>query len=103
MKQPVENEDYQLVPVADDPDGWEVRLLTGPFPETIIRYGNVRLDGQDTEDDVQIRFGFAVISTPESDLTSENTDLQAFAGDVLHAIICQGLEDGTLMTKPRDK
>ena len=102
MKRPVENEDYQLVPVTDDPDGWDVRLLTGPYPETIIRYGNVHLDGRG-DDDVLIKFGFAVTSSPDPDLTSENAELQEFAGDVLHAIVCQGFEDGTLMTRPRDK
>lgn len=98
MYQPVEGTDFELVPVADDPDGWEVRLLTGPCPETVIRYANVQLDGRG-RDDVLLKYGFVIISSPTEDANPGNQELQAFVGDVLHSIIRQGFEDGTLLTK----
>lgn len=98
----IENTDYQLIPVEGDENGWNVRFLTGTYPESIIRYGNIVMDGK-TQADVNLRFDFMVINSPLDWLTSENIDLQIQAGDVLHAIIKTGIEDNSLITKDRNE
>ena len=68
-----ENVDYELVPV-DGPNemGWEIRILTGDFVETIIRYGQLRYH----EEDDNIHFDFFVTKSPDPDATENNVDLQ---------------------------
>lgn len=93
----VEGKDYELVPV-DHEDGWEVRLLEGPHPETVIRFANIQMDGRG-RDDVELKYNFYVMSSPNDELTNENVELQEYVGDILYTIIHYGLQDGSLITK----
>ena len=34
----LENKDYELVPSSDDSTVWHIRILTGDFTETIIKF-----------------------------------------------------------------
>ena len=97
-----EGKDYDLVPIQDDEDGWEVRLLEGPHPETVIRFANIQMDGRG-RDDVELRYSFVVVSSPDASLTHENVELQEYVGDVLYTIIHYGLQDGSLLTKEREQ
>ena len=103
MLQLVENTDYQLVPSKDDNDSWEVRFLTGPFPETVIQYGSVQLDGRDREQDVEIKFNFRIIESPDINLSTTNAALQEYAGDVLYMLVQQSIADGSLQSRETDK
>lgn len=103
MLQLVENVDYQLVPSKDDDDSWEVRFLTGPFPETVIQYGSVQLDGRGREDDVEILFNFRIIESPDLELSTTNVELQQYAGDVLQMLVLQSVKDGTLQSREVDE
>ena len=103
MLQLVENTDYQLVPSKDDNDSWEVRFLTGPFPETVIQYGSVQLDGRGREDDVEILFNFRIIESPDLELSTTNFELQQYAGDVLQMLVLQSVKDGTLQSREVDE
>lgn len=86
-----ENETYQLVP-SEDGDYWSVRFLEGQFAETIIQYGAIAVD-ENTDD--QLNFSFFIQSSPDTELTVDNVDLQLWAGDVLHEIIRDSLENQT--------
>jgi hypothetical protein len=44
-------------------------------------------------------FNFAVISSPDSELTPENIELQDFAGAVLEKIMANGLKEGSVVTR----
>ena len=35
----IELTDYELIPSEEDGQAWNVRLLTGPFTETVLRFG----------------------------------------------------------------
>lgn len=85
----IENTHYEFVPRADD--RWAVRLLEGDYPETIIEYGQVRID---TENDL-LRFDFDVEYSPDIELTSDDSDLQGYAASVLGAILTQSFSDGS--------
>ena len=93
MKQ-TENETFELIPLdGDEGDDWGVRIIEGAFPETVLKMGQVSMDG--TDDDPMISFNFTVISSPDSERTSENEDLQILAGDILQEIIRSAVENNT--------
>jgi len=80
-----ESKDYELIPLEDDADTWGVRILTGEFSETVIKYGNVGFEGEGK--DMVMKFNFDIISTPDEDLEVEtNTELQELARDILFTI-----------------
>ena len=80
-----ESKDYELIPLEDDTDAWGVRILTGEFSETVIKYGNVGFEGEG--DDMMMKFNFDIISTPDEDLEVEtNTELQELARDIIFTI-----------------
>tara|TARA_B100002019_G_scaffold9568_1_gene7557 strand:- start:3364 stop:3657 length:294 start_codon:yes stop_codon:yes gene_type:complete len=93
-----ENETYQLVPGGDGDQHWLVRFLEGPFAETIIQYGSISIN---EEDEGIMTFNFFVEQSPDSELTSENTDLQLWAGDVLQEIIRDAVVNETAILREK--
>ena len=93
----LELKDYELVPSDEDEQAWNVRLLTGPFNETVLRFGAISLNEEGV-----MTFNFHVVSSPDPELTTEMVDLQEYAGDVLQAIIRDGMETGSVITKEED-
>lgn len=90
-----ENVDYELV--AGENESWAIRVLTGEFIETVIAYGNTKIDG--TNDDPVMSFDFGVVSSPDEELDSENIDLQNLAGDILYSILNNSIKDGSLESR----
>lgn len=87
---------YELVATDNENEqAWDVRLLEGPHPETVIRYGNISFEGE--EKDACLKFNFMVQSSPNSELTEEDQDLQMFAADVLEDILLAAASDGSLV------
>jgi len=85
--------DYDLVPVSEEHrQAWDVRFLEGPFPETVIRFGNIAFDGEDG----CLHFNFMIQSTPDGDLNEDNTELQEHAANVLENILADAANDGSL-------
>jgi len=87
-----ENVTYSLVPGESGDQHWLVRLTEGPFAETVIQYGAIKLV---PEENGKISFNFFVESSPDPNLTSEDVDLQLWSGDVLEEILRQSLEEGS--------
>lgn len=48
-----------------------------------------------------MNFNFFVVSSPDPDLTSEDLGLQEYAGDLLQAIIRDGMETGSVVTREK--
>lgn len=96
LNKPCEGIDYKLVPVddADNDQAWDVLFLEGPFPETTIRYGAIKFDG---ERDC-LTFNFFVVQSPDPTLSSEYTELQEYAADVLEDILDNAVAKGQLVT-----
>lgn len=96
LDKPCEGTDYKLVPVddVDNDQAWDVLFLRGPFPETTIRYGAIKFDG---ERDC-LTFNFFVVQSPIEDLTSEVPELQEYAADVLEDILDNAIAKGQLVT-----
>ena len=76
-----ENVDYELIP--SEGENWDVRLLEGPFPETVVAFNQLRV----ADDGEHLRFNFDLVSSPNEDLTEENEELQQYMADVLNAIL----------------
>ena len=95
----IENTDYQLVlpEDVDNEQAWDVRILTGLFAETVIRFGNIVADGI-TESS---RFSFIVISSPDDELDETDEELQYVAGDILSSVLERGAQEGSLVLDER--
>jgi hypothetical protein len=76
-----ENEDYELIP--GEGENWDVRLLEGPFPETVVAFNQLKV----SDDEEYLSFNFDLVSSPDEELTEENVDLQQHLADVLNAIL----------------
>jgi hypothetical protein len=92
---------YSLIPIeeAHNQQAWAVRLLEGPHPETVIRLGNVAFD----PDGDCLKFNFMIESSPDSELTEDDSDLQNFVADVLEDILEKAIEDGSLATREKSE
>ena len=91
--------DYDLIPVEDSPNdqAWDFRILRGDFVETVIRYGNVAFDGKRD----CLTFNFVIVYTPDPDVTTEDTDLQEHAADILEDILETAHAEGWLVAKEK--
>ena len=90
MNKPIElkeNEDYELVP--NDNDGWDIRILTGDYVETVFTFGKIVV----MENEEGLSFDFEVVSTPDPDLTAEDWGLQKYVGNVLYDIITRSVRE----------
>jgi len=94
----IENTDYEMIPSEEAEYGWNVRILTGQYCETVIKFGTVRFN--EIEDNMS--FSFEVVSTPDPKSSTENVDLQIVAGEILEAVISTGLDEGSVIMKERD-
>ena len=94
----IENTDYEMIPSEEAEYGWNVRILTGQYCETVIKFGTVRFN--EIEDNMS--FSFEVVSTPDPKASTENVDLQIVAGEILEAVISTGLDEGSEIMKERD-
>lgn len=94
-----EDIDYELTPAEDveNEQAWDVRILRGPFTETVIRFGNIALN----ETEGCLNFNFMIISTPDETLTEDREDLQQFVGDILESVLENAIADGSLIENER--
>jgi hypothetical protein len=95
-----ENIHYEIIPQVDNEQGWDVRLLED-YPETVIRFGNVKFEGEDeNDDDGYLSFNFDIVSTPDGDLDVDNNlTFQQYCGRILSSIIEKSIVEGTLMAQ----
>ena len=91
--------DYELIPAeADNEQAWDLRILTGDFVETVIRYGNVSFDGAEK----CLKFNFRIMSSPDPELSTTFVPLQEHAADILEDILERSYAQGTLTTAEMD-
>ena len=90
-----ENKHYQIIPDKGDDQAWNVRILSGTFTETVLRYGVVKFNGKKKD----MTFNFDIVYTPDTELKISNLQLQEFAGIMLEQIMAQGFRDGEVITR----
>jgi len=87
---------YELVPTGNENEqAWAIRLLEGPHPETVVRFGNISFEGEG--ESACLKFNFVVESTPNPELTEDDEDLQMFVADVLEDVLTAAAADGSLV------
>lgn len=96
----IELKDYELIPAEEDDQAWAVRILSGDYVETVIRYGTISV--KEENDQGILSFDFTIVSSPDPDLTSDNKELQQYVGDVLQAVIRDGIESGSVLTRDKE-
>jgi len=79
MKQSV---DYELTP-DDKDDVWNIRIMTGEFIETVFQFGAVSV----TEDGENMSYSLTLVSSPDEDLTVDNTEFQDYCGKILISLL----------------
>jgi len=90
-----ENEHYEIIPDKGDDQAWNVRILSGMFTETVLRYGVVKFNGKEKN----MSFNFDIVYTPDTELKVSDLELQDFAGMMLEQIMAQGIRDGEVITR----
>ena len=76
--------DYELIPAKiENEQAWWVRLLSGPYVETVVSFGNLRVNGKEE----QIHFNFTVVESPIDGLSPDDVDFQNYVGSVLHDVL----------------
>ena len=93
----VENKDYEIIPDKGDEQAWNVRILSGTFTETVLKFGVVKFNGKGK--DKYMSFNFDIVYTPDTELTKDNVKLQEFAGVMLEQIMARGIEEGNVLTR----
>ena len=93
----IEDKHYQIIPDKGDDQAWNVRLLSGPYTETVLKYGVVKFNGKGK--DKYMSFNFDIIYTPDTELKKENVELQEFAGNLLEQVMARGIEEGNVITR----
>lgn len=92
----IELKDYELIPADGDDQAWAVRILTGDYVETVLQFQAISFN---RVAEGVMSFNFDVVSSPDPDLTTENVNLQEYAGDLLQAIIADGIETGSVIAR----
>ena len=90
-----ENKHYEIIPDKADDQAWNVRILSGTFTETVLRYGVVKFNGKKKD----MTFNFDIVYTPDTELEVSNKKLQEFAGIMLEQIMAQGIRDNEVITR----
>ena len=90
-----ENKHYEIIPDKGDDQAWTVRILSGTFTETVLRYGVVKFNGKKKD----MTFNFDIVYTPDTELNVSNKKLQEFAGIMLEQIMAQGIRDNEVITR----
>ncbi len=85
----VENEDYELIPSPDKNEYWWIRIKTGEFIESIISYGQIKVD----ESADHLKFDFTLHYSPDTELTVDDYNLQKYAGKILESVIMKNINE----------
>lgn len=87
-----ENKDYVLIPadgIDNNDQAWDIRITSGEFVETVVRFGNVAINGEENV----LNFNFTLISSPDEDLTEDSIELQKVVGDILHDVVERAVKE----------
>ncbi len=86
---------YEIIPDKADDQAWNVRMLAGPFTETVLKYGVIKFN----EIPKNMSFNFSIVYSPDTELTVDDLRLQDSAGAVLEKIMENGMKDGSVVSK----
>ena len=82
---------------SDTDDAWHVRILTGNYVETVVKFGSISFN----EVADHLSFNFTIVSSPDI-IIEDDKNLQEYCARVLEDIIEKGIEDGSVGMKDRN-
>ncbi len=85
-----ENKDYELVPAPDDSTVWHIRILTGDYTETIIKFDKIAFN--EVKD--HFTFNFTIVESPDQYLSIDDTNLHDVSARILEDVIERGHKEG---------
>lgn len=83
----VQNSDYELIP--GDNNFWQVRILTGPFIESVFVYDTVSFN----ERDLTVSFTYKLMYTPDQELDEADPEFQKTLSNILHSLMVGLLDE----------
>lgn len=83
----IENEDYELVP--NENDGWDIKLLTGDFAETIFNFGAIKV----ADDGETMKYSADIVYSPVDENFDENLEWHQLTGSILLSIMEQMIKN----------
>ena len=93
-----EGVDYELILNEEQDEHWSCRLLTGAFPETVIKFHKIAIN----ERDDNLSFNFHVLDTPDPEAHIDNVELQEVAGETLKSIFDTCIAEGSAKFTDRE-
>jgi len=94
-----ENKTYQLIPDTAHDQDWNIRILEGPYNESVLKFGGIAFN----EIEEHLSFDFHVVQSPDESLSEDDEDLQNFAAGLLEHVITVAIEKDELVMKEREK
>lgn len=87
-----EDIDYKYIFPAKDDKSVHIKLLTGPFQDTIFKFGKVKVEEKD--DEAYLHFAYDVIESKVSKpkKLEKNEDFKNYIGNLLVEIITGNLQ-----------
>lgn len=82
-----ENVDYELI--AGKEDHWDIRILNGPYTETVYHYNRVYID----EVLDALKYNAEIVSTPDAELDISDVQFQRYIGEILVSILDREAEE----------
>jgi hypothetical protein len=85
----IEGIDYCFITPENDAETVHIRLLDGPYKDTIFKYGKVKFE--ERHDQVHLLFAFDVIESPIKKL-DKDLDFKNYLGDMLVEIMSANID-----------
>jgi hypothetical protein len=89
----IEGLDYCFINPKDEKDTTHVRVLTGPYKDTLYKYGKVSF--KEENDKAHLLFAFYVLESPmmKPKKLEQDPDFKQYAGDLLVDLMRSNLDE----------
>lgn len=88
MYRAIENIHYELIPSDNPEENWHVRILVGPYTETVIQFDTLKVSKK------SLKYSFSVVNSPLFGLKPDEPELQKAASEILSGILYNIEKDG---------
>jgi hypothetical protein len=89
----IEGQDYCFINPKEEADITHIRLLTGPYKDTLFKYGKVSF--KEEFDQAHLLFAYYVLESPvmKPKKLESDSDFKQYAGDLLVEIMSSNLDE----------
>lgn len=89
----IEGQDYCFINPKDEADITHIRLLTGPYKDTLFKYGKVSFKEEFGQ--AHLLFAYYVLESPvmKPKKLESDSDFKQYAGDLLVEIMSSNLDE----------